>query len=47
MPISIKKAYYEDWYEKLHKSTLTEALLDRIVHNRIDINMGTDNFRIK
>ena len=37
----------EDWYDKLHKSTLTEALLDRIVHNRIDIDMGTDNFRIK
>ena len=33
--------------DKLHKSTLTEALLDRIVHNRIDIDMGTDNFRIK
>ena len=27
--------------------TLTEALLDRIVHNRIDIDMGTDNFRKK
>ncbi|MFR4835288.1 MAG: ATP-binding protein [Catenibacterium sp.] len=37
----------EDWYDKLHKSTLTEALLDRIVHNRIDIDMGTENFRIK
>lgn len=37
----------EDWYDKLHKSTLTEALLDKIVHNRIDIDMGTDNFRIK
>ena len=37
----------EDWYDKLHKPTLTEALLDRIVHNRIDIDMGTDNFRIK
>ena len=37
----------EEWYDKLHKSTLTESLLDRIVHNRIDIDMGTDNFRIK
>lgn len=37
----------EDWYEKLEKSTLTEALLDRIIHNRIDINMGIDNFRIR
>lgn len=38
----------EDWYDKLHKSsTLTEALLDRIVHNRIDIDMGTENFKIK
>ena len=24
----------EDWYDKLHKSTLTEALLDSIVHNK-------------
>jgi len=31
----------------MYKSTLTEALLDRIVHNRIDIVMSTDNFRIK
>lgn len=37
----------EDWYDKLHKSTLTEALLDRIVHNKIDIDMRTDIFRIK
>lgn len=36
-----------DWYEKLQKSTLTEALLDRIIHNRIDIDMGSDNFRMK
>lgn len=35
----------EDWYDKLHKSTLTEALLDRIIHNRIDIDMDTDNFK--
>lgn len=37
----------EDWYDKLQKSTLTEALLDRIIHNRVDIDMGSDNFRIK
>ena len=36
-----------DWYEKLQKSTLTEALLDRIIHNKIDIDMGSDNFRMK
>lgn len=36
-----------DWYDKLHKSTLTEALLDRIIHNRIDVYMGNENFRIK
>lgn len=36
-----------DWYEKLQKSTLTEALLDRIIHNRVDIDMGSDNFRMK
>lgn len=33
--------------DKLQKLTLTEALLDRIIHNRADINMGSNNFRIK
>lgn len=33
------------WYEKLGESTLTEAMLDRIVHNMIDISMGVNNFR--
>lgn len=37
----------DDWYNKLGASTLTEALLDRIVHNKIDIYMGTKNFREK
>lgn len=37
----------EEWYDKLQKSTLTEALLDRIIHNRVDIDMGSDNFRMK
>lgn len=32
---------------QLHKSTLTKAMVDGIVHNRIDIDMGTENFRIK
>lgn len=37
----------KDWYTKLGETTLTEALLDRIVHNMIEVNMGTNNFREK
>lgn len=35
----------EDWYSRLGESTLTEALIDRIVHNMINLYMGTKNFR--
>lgn len=35
----------DSWYEKLGESTLTEAMLDRIVHNMINISMGISNFR--
>ena len=34
-----------DWHEKLGGTTLAEAVIDRLVQNAIEINLGTLNMR--
>ena len=35
-----------EWYDQLHTAGVTkDALMDRIVHNRIEISMGNKNMR--
>ena len=34
-----------DWHEKLGGSTLAEAVIDRLVQNAVEINLGTLNMR--